>query len=62
MRRANVRYFPDTSEEYPWNVGLYDDENGDKTVGGYVESVGAIDHSEAIKIADHWTRTGKRLV
>lgn len=53
MRTAQIHYIPSTSEEYPWNVALYDStvKNID---GGYIESVGASDHSEAIAIADQW--------
>jgi hypothetical protein len=49
-RKANVTYLPETDHYLPWNVGLYDGPAGDE----YNESVGAVDHSDAMNIADAW--------
>lgn len=57
-RTANITYQPTTDDVYRWNVGLYDTEAPRDHCAdydqGYVQSVGARDHAEAIAIADQW--------
>jgi hypothetical protein len=59
LRSANITYAPETSAEFPWNVGLYDPplaiwRGASADDGGYIESVGAVSREEAVRIAEAW--------
>lgn len=58
--RANIVYRPEASEECPWNVGLYDFMQTED--GGYMESMGATDWQDALKVAYGYFRANGQEV
>lgn len=63
LRSASITHSPETSEDFPWNVGLYDPAEAiwrgasvddDNFFDGYIESVGASNREEALLIAEAW--------